>query len=124
MEEFRPLAESEQELLQRLLSAEFAGREEIGNQLRNAQVRTIDENGSLEIRTTETRLAPVANRIPVESEGSDSDGVPVYALLHVVDGKAVELELYKADGSTIRSRPRPDAMNVFAPPTRRRMPEI
>lgn len=122
-EEFRPLTESESELLQRLLSAEITGREEMRNQLRSAQVRTIDENGSFEIRSTETRLAPVVNRIPVEAEGSDSDGLPVYTLLHVMDGKAIELELYKADGSRIRSCPRPDAMNLFAPPTRRRMPE-
>jgi hypothetical protein len=115
VQDFRPLTEREQQLLAHLLSTEFPGREEIQNQLLNAQVRTIDENGSLEIRGTGTQSAPVVNRVPVEAEGKDTDGVPVYALLHVVDGNVAELELYKADGSPIRSWPNDD-MDLFAPP--------
>ena len=52
-------------------------------------------------------------RVPVEGSGSDSDGVPIYVLVHVVDGLAVELEIYKADGSPILSMPPPEAFEVM-----------
>src|SRR5688500_11738830 len=116
--EFRPLTEFERQLLTRLLTVDFPGRREIQAQLQHAQVRTIDENGSLQIRGTSEELAPVVSRVPVEAEGADIDDVPVYALLHVVKGKAVELELYKADGSLISEWPELAAMrlSIVTPP--------
>jgi hypothetical protein len=37
----------------------------------------------------------------VESEARDTDGVIIHVLLHVVDGKASELEFFKEDSSRI-----------------------
>jgi hypothetical protein len=51
--------------------------------------------------------------VPVEGSGSDTDGVPIHLLVHVVDGLAVELEIYKADGSPILSMPPLDAIEVI-----------
>lgn len=110
---FRPF---ERELVTRLLGSDFPGREEVIEQLRDARVREIDENGSLAIVVGAAQCAPVVHRVPVEAEGRDVDGVSIYALLHVVEGIAQELEFYRADGSQIRRWPSVDTFSVFAPP--------
>jgi len=45
--------------------------------------------------------AKVKRRIPAEAEFRDTDGVLIHILLHVIDGKVNELEIYKEDGSPI-----------------------
>jgi hypothetical protein len=42
------------------------------------------------------------------------DGVPVYFLLHVVDGFVSELEIYKADGKSILALPEPGKIQLLA----------
>ena len=108
----RPLSQLEREYLDRLLSAEFTGRAELIEQVRSARVRTIDSDGSIQIEPHTTTLATVVNRIPVEAEATDEDGVPIYFLLHAVDGRVQELEIYKADGSLIRKRPSAEELQV------------
>ena len=112
-EQFRPPAATEAEVIQRLVAADFPGKEQIADQLRNYRVRRIDEEGSLELRLT--GIAPAAKvdkRIPVEAEAPDSDGIHVHFLLHVIDGFAAELEVYKDDGTHIERLPRPDEVKV------------
>lgn len=99
---FREPTAHERELFQKLLSIEFPGRDELAKQLSSAQVNSLDTDGSLKIQTGVDLFAPVGRRVPVEAEIADSDGIPIYVLLHVVDGRASELEIYKADGSSIR----------------------
>lgn len=41
-------------------------------------------------------------RIPVEAELPDNDGVSIHVLLHVVNGLLAELEIYKDDLSPIQ----------------------
>ena len=89
----------EQRMIRRLLAAEFPGRDEIAEQLRDPVVETIGSEVSFRFQNHSERLAPVEKRVPIEAEVKDEDGIPVYALLHVAKGKAVELEIYKADGS-------------------------
>ena len=79
-EQFRKPTSTETELLQRLLTEDFPGKEEIAKQLRNCRVRTIDEEGSLELQPTDgAPLAVVHKLIPVEAEGIDEDGIHVHS---------------------------------------------
>jgi hypothetical protein len=112
----RPLSAPERAYLDRLMSADFAGRREIMLQIASALARTIDSEGSIELQPQVTVAAPVQKRVPVEAEGLDVDGVPIYFLLHVVDSRVHELEIYKADGSTIRRLPDPQELTVTVLP--------
>jgi len=98
------------------MEAEFPGREEVKKQLGHAVVRTIDDYGSLEIKGEAGSAADVSKTVPVEAEAPDSDGVPVYYLLHVADGRAVELEVYKADLTDIKRSPEPNDLSVIVLP--------
>src|SRR5271154_437394 len=90
--EFREVTTEERALLERILEADFPGRDELAPLLRSALARTIDEDGGLEIKSQADGKAPVVKRVPVEAEAKDVDGVVIHMLLHVVDGKPVELE--------------------------------
>lgn len=103
---FRLPSDVERALIAELIAAEFPGRTEVVNQLRQCVVRLIDEEGSLELRIPSHAVAaPVRRRIPTELYGPDADGVQVSVLLHVVDGICREIEIYKVDGTTIRQLP-------------------
>src|ERR1700744_1301950 len=94
----RPLATNESEILEKLLSVKFPGRDELVLQLNGAKARRIDAEGSCELHPR--RDAPQAQgerRVPVEAETVDADGVGVHVLLHVVDGYATELAIYRED---------------------------
>jgi hypothetical protein len=58
--------------------------------------------------------AGVARRIPVEAMGADEDGVPIYVLLHVVDGAISSVEVFRDDGGEIRRMPSVDSLDVVA----------
>jgi hypothetical protein len=104
----------ERALMQRLLAADFPGKEEIAKQLAGCRVRIIDDEGSLEFEPRDAaRPATVKKRIPVEADAADEDGIHVHFLLHVVKGFAKELEVYKDDGSPIKRMPCPDDLEVI-----------
>jgi len=109
---FRPPSQSECQIFARLLEDPFAGRDELRDQLRDCVVRPLDESGSLEIQTKSTAAASVRKTVPIEAEAEDMDGMTIRYLLHVVDGRAVELEIYKDDGSSIRGAPPPRELRV------------
>lgn len=54
-------------------------------------------------------------RVPAEAWSQDSDGINIDVLLHVVNGRVKELEIYKADLSQIRQLPDPGKFEVFQP---------
>jgi hypothetical protein len=112
----RPLRALERGYIERLLTADFPGRDELSQQLTSALARRIDHDGSIELVTRNDVRAPVVKRVPVEGESVDEDGVPIYFLLHVVDMQVRELEIYKADGSTIIRMPSPDQIDVVTLP--------
>ena len=87
----------ERSLLDRLLEEEFPGRDELREQLSSCLVEPIDRNGSLEFAVRTDVKTPVRWRIPVEGEAQDEDGVTIHVLLHVIEGKVDELEIYKDD---------------------------
>lgn len=114
--DFRKPTDEERSLLERLLEAEFPGRDELAPMVRNVLVRTIDEHGGLELRSEVSGEAPVVKRIPVEGEAKDDDGFRVHTLLHVVGGRPVELEIYKDDGSTVKRMPPASAFELIVLP--------
>jgi hypothetical protein len=103
--EFRPLAQWERDLLDRLLEADFPGRDEVREQLASCLVREYDEHGCLEFAVQSDVKAPVEMTVPVEVMADDADGIPIELLLFVKDGKVSELEFNKADGSPIIRMP-------------------
>ena len=115
-EALRPLTALERGYIDRLLTADFPGRDEVAQQLTSALARRIDNEGSVELVPQNNARAPVLKRVPVEGESVDDDGVPIYFLLHVVDSRVRELEIYKADGSPIVRMPSPDQVEVVALP--------
>jgi hypothetical protein len=109
---FRHLTAREQGIIDRLLEKAFPGRDEICKQIKQCLVRTIDEDKSLGFLVEVNVPSHVKRRIPVEAEFQDADGVLIHILLHVVDGKVKELEIYKEDGSSIIENPDPSKLKV------------
>jgi len=73
-------------------------------------------NGSLDFQLRTSAKAAVNSRIPVEAEAEDLDGTTIHVLLHVIDGFARELEVYKNDSSRVIQMPEPPARRLFSPP--------
>jgi hypothetical protein len=113
--EFRKPTDQEEALLNRLLEPAFPGREELIPMIRSVQVKTIDEDGGLALQSQIDGTAPVVKRIPVEAEAKDDDGFTIHALLHVVEGRPVELEIYK-DTGRVTKLPPASAFEVFVLP--------
>jgi hypothetical protein len=114
--DFRRPSDKERSLLERLLEAEFPGRDELAPMLRNVLVRNIDEDGGLELRTEVEGKASVVKRIPVEAEAKDIDGVVIHMLLHVVNGKPVELEFFREDKENVKEIPSPSVFQLVVLP--------
>jgi uncharacterized protein DUF6984 len=110
----RSPTEAEKAVIDALLSAEFLGKDALRMQMATALVNTLDEDGGLETLPAEESLpATVVNRVPVEAEAEDVDGVPIHVLLHVVDGRARELELFREDGKTVQRQPSPQDLPLL-----------
>ena len=119
---WRTPSPTESYLLERLLRVHFSGAAELRTQLRMAQVRTIvdyaESDASLEFLVP--KEAPVALtrvRIPTEASYVDRDGVEVHVLLHIVDGRLRELEVYKDDGTEILVDPVSAPLHIVHPET-------
>jgi hypothetical protein len=112
---YRALTVDERALLERLLSVEFPGRDELRRQLNVVTARSTDVQGILSLNVDPNLAANVKCRIPAEGECADTDGVMIHVLLHVVDGRMAELEIYKNDGSAVRRPPSPEALSIFTP---------
>lgn len=104
----RELFPNERALIEQLLATRFEGRDEIRSQLDTARVIA---EGQVDTRTVRFELASHINapvrtalRVPVEGEAADEDGVAIAVLLHVANGLATELEMYRVDGQPIRQR--------------------
>jgi hypothetical protein len=114
--EFREPTVREQALLNRLLEAEFPGRDELDPLLRRVFVKTIDEDGGLGLQSQIEGKAPVVKRVPVEAEGRDEDGVVIHMELHVVNGRPIELEFFREDTQTVKKIPPPSAFELIVLP--------
>jgi hypothetical protein len=117
--EFRAIAVRERRIVDNLLAKDFPGRAEIAAQCADALVKVIDEDGSFAIRPAGVApRASVRQRVAIEAFYPDREGaeglaaeeaaflVPcVHVLLHVRDGSAHLIEIYKNDGSPIEIAP-------------------
>jgi hypothetical protein len=87
------------QIVNRLLSEDFPGRDELRQQLQNIRVENLDCEDKcpsfLIFPDQSTPKSAVKIRIPVEGEITDQDGSRVEILLHVVDGYLNELEIVK-----------------------------
>ncbi len=110
---FRSLHDGEQELIRTLLSVAFPGRDALVEQVSNMRGRTIDGDGSLELRVLKGPRAAVVRRIPVEAQVEDVDRMMIHVLLHVVDGYAMELELYRDDSRPVQGGIDPAGLEVI-----------
>jgi hypothetical protein len=114
--EFREPTEVERSLLERLLEADFPGRDELAPLLRNVLVRTIDEDGGLELKSQVEGKASVVKKVPVEAEAKDEDGAVIHMLLHVIEGRPVELEFFREDTARVKRVPPPSAFELIVLP--------
>jgi Domain of unknown function (DUF6984) len=110
---FRQLDANEMELLEKLLSREFPGRDALRLQLSSVTGRRIDDNGSLELRPEEDNPAEIELGCPSEGTCADIDGGLIAVLLHVKNGKMRLLEIFKEDGSEILRPPNAEALSVY-----------
>lgn len=104
--EYRVPTEYEANLIGLFLKQNFVGVEEVRLQLKEFLVKNLDAEGSIGfLLQGQTPLAIVRHRVPVEACALDKDGVMIHALLHILDGRAEELEFYKDDSSEILEYP-------------------
>ena len=111
----RELSSAEREIASRLLLTEFTGAAELREQAKDATVRAEDHGGVLVLvfnADRATHPAGVNNRIPVEADGLDSDGVPIHVLVHVVGGLLREVEIFREDSRPILRLPDPKSLSV------------
>jgi hypothetical protein len=111
----RRLTGTETRIIDKLLTEDFPGRGAIREQIRDSLVREIDSNGSLEFQVQAGPIARTDFRIPVEGEFEDIDGVTIHVLLHVVNGRLNELEVYKDDSARVAKMPGPENLRIFIP---------
>lgn len=110
----RPLTRDERELLTKLLSREFPGRDALSLQIEGIRVRQIDAEGSLQLVPERgVPSAAVGHRVPVEAELPGESGLTVRVLLHVVDGRLHELEIYRDDLGPIEGPLSPEKLRVI-----------
>ncbi len=106
---WRQLTRVERGLIEKLLSVDFPGRDDLCRQLDTANVSDIDDVGNLHFWVSGPP-AMVAGGVATEAYYYDKKAVDfdpaVHILLHVVKGKLHQLEVYKDDGSSIERLPK------------------
>ena len=117
---FREPTELERLLFARLLEANFSGRDGLAPLLHHVLVKTIDEDGGLEIQSQAEGKASVMQRVPVEAEAIDEDGSVIHMLLHVAHGRPIELEFFREDAETVKKIPPASTFQLIVLP---RIPE-
>ena len=95
-------------IIGRLVEAGFPGAAELRQKLAVGRVTYIESNGVPALLCEVPDSAPrasVIRQVPVEAEYPVADGVLMYLLLHVVEGRLQSLEIYREDGEPIRHLP-------------------
>lgn len=112
---WRRLNQDELSVLDKLLKKDFPGRDAINEQLKDCWVTKEWEDGSLSINieTKSNVIANVIDRIPVEGQMAPREGGPIEILLHVVDGKIVELEVVPYANPNLPKLPEPSEFEVI-----------
>jgi hypothetical protein len=108
----RPPTPAERNVVLALLKEEFPGRDALLDQVPSLVVRSIDQEGSLELRASGPK-ADVTTRIPAEAAMEDQDGFLIHVLLHVCDGLLNELEIYKDNLGVPQREVDPDSFKLI-----------
>jgi hypothetical protein len=104
--EFRPLDDRERGLLEKLLEADFPGRDELRAQMSSLTGKQIEEDGTLSLRCASGPPAPTKYRLAIEGSCIDADGAKIAVMLHVDKGGLMSmLEILRYDGSPIINPP-------------------
>lgn len=111
----RRLSDYEKQLVDRLLSNDFAGRDAVVAQIEHTLVRQLDNHGCLEFEVSGGPPAFTRFRVPVEGEFEDADGVTIHVLLHIVNHRVKTLEIYKENLSDVQQLPDPSKLRLFNP---------
>jgi hypothetical protein len=98
--DYRAPSQWERDVLKRMLTADFPGVAQLREQAENVSVRTLDDDGSFQIKPEGGPLAKVGRRVVSDAHVVDSQP-PTFVLLHVVGGFLSELEIYAGDGSPV-----------------------
>jgi hypothetical protein len=80
---FRPLDPRERGLIEKLLEAEFLGRDELRSQLGSVTAQQLHDDGTLKLRCASGLPAPIRRTLAIEGECKDADGGTIGVLLHV-----------------------------------------
>jgi hypothetical protein len=114
IEPSRQLNEYELVLLQHLLCIDFPGRDQLSQHLLGTTVRyeckyclTVE----FEVSAGYPR-AELKRRMPVEAQGLDADGVRIHYLLHTIDGRFAELEVFREDPRDVQRLPEANALRL------------
>jgi len=110
--EWRAPSDYERQIMERLLSVEFPGVQELRTQLAGCLVKTSGGYGAVKIQSKCPLAAKVVDRVPVEAVADDADGYGIHYLLHVIDGFAEELEVYTDTLLDIIKTPDPSSLRV------------
>lgn len=114
----RALSHDEREIMKALLEPEFPGKHALRKQLDSAQVAAECACGCRSITFVVEGYneppTPTTLLVPVEAEAYDTDGVPVYVILHVWDGLLHELEILRADSQPLQHLPSAQSLDVSA----------
>ncbi len=114
--EFRQLDTRERGLLEKLLEAEFPGRDELRTQLGSLTAKQLGEDGTLKLRCTSGSPSPSYYLLRAEGWCKDADGMNICVLLHLNgEGFMSMLEIFKEDGSEIINPPVADNMMPLLP---------
>lgn len=119
----RPPSNAEREVLAKLLSQKFPGRDALLAQIDGITVEEIDAEGSLRlVPGSGASVAAVQDRVPVEAELPVDGEMAIRVLLHVVDGFLYELEIYQDDLESIESQLSPEKLRLIFPRDRTEAP--
>lgn len=100
----RLLNSVEKQWIDKLLSADFKGRDILHEQLNNSEVFVEKDFSFISLRfvtSTDEERFPYNIRVPVEMRAYQSASAPIVFLLHLKDGLVNELEIITADSSKI-----------------------
>ncbi|WP_414450020.1 hypothetical protein AB4851_30125 [Burkholderia sp. 22PA0099] len=115
--EFRSPQDFEVILLKAMIEKISSGKSALDMQINSCQVRSLDDMGSLEIRTNiaSTYGAYTGPLVTAQQEDVDTIsgcGPYINVLLFLKDGKLEQLEVYKDDGSPPQRKIQADSLSI------------
>jgi hypothetical protein len=120
---FRQLDARERGLLEKLLEAEFPGRDELRTQLDSLTAKRIEEDGTLSLRCDSGSPSPGKYAVAMEGMCKDADGGDMSVMLHLNhQGFMSMLEIIKYGPSPIISPPSARDLVLLLPKDRGQKP--